>query len=91
MADKNNIGEHPNVPLYKKRDIVKVMKEIAVHLNTCTRVWIGLGGGNVLILKDEVKGLSTYYDYEEGYFTFHDHKGGKQTFHIEQITEIEGF
>lgn len=67
------------------------MREIAVHMQLCSRAWIGLGGGKVLILKDDVRGFSTYYVYEEGMFTFYDHRGGSQTIHIEEITEIGGF
>jgi hypothetical protein len=89
-SPSENNGSKP-VPLYSKQDIVTVMKEISIHMQTCTRAWIGLGQGRVLILKDDVKGLSTYYAYEEGYFTFYDHRGGKQTIHIEQITEIAGY
>ena len=78
-------------PKYKKHDVVTVMTEISVQIECCTRVWIGLGEGRVIILKDAIKGLSTYYIYEEGYFTFHDHRGGSQTIHIEEITEIGGY
>jgi len=78
-------------PKYRAKDVVAVMREIAAHMQLCSRAWIGLGGGKVLILKDEVRGLSTYYVYEEGTFTFHDHRGGSQMIHIEEITEIGGF
>jgi hypothetical protein len=77
-------------PLYTSRDVVFVMQEITLHMKIYTRAWIGLGYGRVLILKDDVKGLSTYYAYEEGVFTFYDHRGGCQKIHIEEITEIEG-
>jgi len=88
-----NLGEIPagRIPRYGKGDIITVKREIAMHMELCTRAWIGLGEGRVLILKDDVKGLSTYYIYEEGYFTFYDHRGGAQTIHIEEITEIGGF
>ena len=79
------------IPRFRAQDAVAVKKEIALHMQICTRAWIGLGEGRVLILKDDVKGLSTYYIYEEGWFTFYDHRGGSQTIHIEEITEIGGF
>jgi len=79
------------VPKFGRGDEITVKREIAVHMELCTRAWIGLGEGRVLILKDDTKGLSTYYIYEEGYFTFYDHRGGSQTIHIEEITEIAGF
>jgi len=78
-------------PLYTQADVVEVMRQIKLLMEISTRAWIGLGEGRVLILKDEVRGLSTYYEYEEGYFTFYDYKGGSQRIHIEEITEIEGF
>ncbi len=76
---------------YKRGDAIQVIQEIRTHMEVCTRAWIGLGEGRVLILKDDVKGLSTYYVYEEGVFTFHDHRGGCQRVLIEEITEIGGF
>ncbi len=74
-----------------KKDVASVMQTIAIHMEISTRAWIGLGEGKVLILKDTVKRLSTYYVYEEGVFTFYDHRGGSQTIHIEEITEIGSF
>jgi hypothetical protein len=67
------------------------MSEIKSQMEMCTRAWIGLGEGRVLILKDELKGFSTYFVYEEGVFTFYDHHGGSQRVHIEEITEIAGY
>ncbi len=76
---------------YKRSDAPWVMGEIRLHMEFCTRAWIGMGEGRVLILKDDVKGISTYYDYEEGAFTFHDGRGGRQIVQIEEITEICGY
>jgi hypothetical protein len=87
-------GTHKNMndnPKFRKCDVVEVSREIADHMRFCTRAWLGLGEGKVLILKDDVKGLSTYYTYTEGYFTFYDHRGGSQVVFIEEITEIAGF
>ena len=78
-------------PKYAHANVVEVMREIRLQMQACSRAWIGLGQGRVLILKDEIKGISTYYIYEEGYFTFYDHRGGSQRFHIEEITEIAGY
>jgi len=61
-------------------------------MQACTRAWLGLGEGRFLILKDDLKGLSTYHIFdEEGYFIFFDHRGGSQRVHIEEITEIAGY
>jgi hypothetical protein len=81
----------PSTPKYRQCDVVQVMTEIRLQMQVCTRAWIGLGEGRVLILKDNIKGLSTYYSYEEGYFTFYDQRGGSQRIHIEEITEIAGY
>jgi len=67
------------------------MKEIATHMSVCTKAWIGIVGGRVLILKDDVKGISTYYSYEEGAFTFFDRKGGSQVVQVDEITEVAGY
>jgi hypothetical protein len=76
---------------YEQKDAFDVIREIKLHMQMCTRAWIGLGEGKVLILKDEYKGLSTYCIYEEGSLIFYDQKGGSQTILIEEITEIAGF
>jgi hypothetical protein len=68
-----------------------VMTQIALHMEFCTRAWIGLGEGKVLILKDDEKGLSTYYTYSEGCFTFYDYRGGSQVVRTDEITEIAGY
>lgn len=81
----------PGNPRYRTSDIVEVVREIKVQMQACTRVWLGLGEGRFLILKDDLKGISTYHIYEEGYFTFYDHRGGSQKIHIEEITEIAGY
>jgi hypothetical protein len=81
----------PSTPKYRHCDIVEVMREIKAHMHLCSRAWIGLGEGRFLVLKDDAKGLSTYYVYEEGYFTFYDRRGGSQKVHIEEITEIAGY
>ncbi len=91
MSESPKNAKPPAQPLYRKHDVVRVMREIAVHMECCTRAWIGLGEGRVLILKDDIKGLATYYIYEEGYFTFYDRRGGSKKIHIEEITEIAGF
>jgi hypothetical protein len=78
-------------PRYRSSDFLEVMREIKVQMNMCTRAWIGLGEGKFLILKDDVKGISTYCIFEDGYFTFYDQRGGSQRVHIEAITEIAGF
>lgn len=87
--DRNNL--HGRAQRYQKRDIVTVMQEIRCQMEVCTRAWIGLGRGRVLILKDDSKGISTYFVYEEGVFTFYDQRGGSQKVHIEEITEISGY
>jgi len=91
MTDEGENTISRSRPLYRKSDIITVMREIAVHMEVCTKAWIGLGEGRVLILKDDARGLSTYYTYEEEVFTFYDHRGGSQRVHIEEITEIGGF
>jgi hypothetical protein len=78
-------------PKYKRSDVHIIIREIRLHMEHCTRAWIGLGEGRILILKDDSKRISTYYDYEEGIFTFHDRRGGHQVVLIEEITEIAGF
>lgn len=81
----------PSRALYNRSDAHFVMKEIATHIAICTRAWIGLGEGRVILLKDETRNISTHYDYEDGIFTFHDKRGGRQKVKIEEITEIAGF
>lgn len=78
-------------PKFRQSDVHEVMREISLQMQVCTRAWIGLGGGKFLLLKDDVKGISTYYTYEEGYFTFFDHRGGSQRIFIEDISEISGY
>lgn len=80
-----------SAPRFRRTDVIEVMRQIALHVELCTRAWIGLGEGRVLILKDDVKGLHTYYVYEDGVFTFYDRRGGSQVVRIEEITEIAGF
>ena len=91
MPDSPEDIPPPSKPCYERGDVVEVMRQIAVHMEVCTRAWIGLGEGRVLILKDDSRGLHTYYIYEEGVFTFYDRRGGAQTVRIEEITEISGF
>ncbi len=91
MTDDPDKNPRAREPLYKKGDLVTVMNEIRCQMEWSTRAWIGLGEGRVLILKDDVKGLTTYFTYNEGYFKFYDRKGGSQEVHIEEITEIGGF
>ncbi len=79
-----------NQPVYTKGDIVEVVSQIRIQMELCEKAWLGLGKGNVLILKDESKGLITWYDYEDGQFTFHDGRGGSQVVAISEITEISG-
>ena len=78
-------------PRYRVADAIEVIREIKLQMNMCTRAWIGLGEGRFILLKDDLKGLSTYCICEEGYLTFYDSKGGTQTIHIEEITEIAGY
>jgi len=91
MGDKPLEMPPPSKPKYSKSDSHIVIREIKLHMELCSRAWIGLGEGRVLILKDDVNGMITYYDYEEGVFTFHDKKGGSQIVLIEEITEIAGY
>ena len=81
----------PSTPKYRHCDVHDVIREIKVQMQLCSRAWIGLGEGRFLLLKDDTKGLSTYYVYDEGYFTFYDQRGGSQKIHIEEITEIAGY
>jgi len=90
MDEKNN-DQTGRTPRYQKSDIVTVKQEIRCQMELCTRAWIGLGEGRVLILKDDIKGISTFFICEEGVFTFFDQRGGSQTVLIEEITEISGF
>ena len=76
--------------IYSRRDAHKVMQEIALQVQFCTKAWVGYGQGRVVILKDDYRGLKSYYAYEEGVFTFHDGKGGEQRVSIEEITEVKG-
>ena len=91
MPDDPEQIPRPPAPKYRHADAPHVIREIKVQMEIHTRAWIGLGQGRVLILKDDFKGISTYFIYEEGYFTFYDHRGGSQRVHIEEITEIEGY
>ena len=79
------------LPKYCKHDATTVMAEIKCQMEICTRAWLGLGKGRVIILKDDNKGISTYFVYEEGVFTFYDRRGGSQKVLIEEITEIAGY
>ena len=90
MADSPEIPPS-SCPKYRHCDAFEVMREIKAHMQVCTRAWIGLGEGRFLILKDDLKGLSTYFVYDDGCFTFYDARGGSQKVHIEEITEIAGF
>jgi hypothetical protein len=91
MTDQPGENFDSPKPLYQKRDADAVKLEIAVHMKIHTRAWIGLGQGKFLILKDDRKGLSTYFIYEDGIFTFYDQRGGSQKINIEDITEICGY
>jgi len=91
VNDRENSLPPPSVPRYRRSDVVKVKQEIAIHMEMCTRAWIGYGEGRVVIIKDDSKGLITYHVYEEGSFTFYDGRGGSQVVAIEEITEIAGF
>ena len=88
-----NIENDPvkRLPKYCRHDAATVMAEIRCQMEICSRAWLGLGKGRVVILKDDIKGISTYFVYEEGVFTFYDHRGGSQKVLIEEITEIAGF
>jgi hypothetical protein len=79
------------LPKFCKDDSETVKAEIKCQMEICTRAWLGLGMGRVLILKDDIKGISTYFVYEEGVFTFYDRRGGSQKVLIEEITEIAGY
>ena len=81
----------PSNPKYRRCDAFEVMREIKAQMQLCTRAWIGLGEGKFLILKDDSKGLLTYFVYDDGCFTFYDQRGGSQKVPIEEITEIAGF
>lgn len=88
-TDENKPPE--SLPKYRMHDVTMVMQEIRCQMELCTRAWVGFGLGRVIILKDDVKGISTYFVYEEGIFTFYDRRGGSQCVHIEEITEIAGY
>jgi len=91
MSDEKDKIPAPSTPIYRRGEAHLVMKEIATHMKISSKAWVGLGEGRILMLKDDAKGLTTYYEYEDGVFTFHDGKGGSQVVEIERITEIAGF
>jgi len=91
VDDKPEIPEPDPKKIYSRRDAPEVMREIALQMQFCTKAWVGYGQGRVVILKDDYKGHTSYYAYEEGIFKFYDGKGGEQCVLIEEITEIAGF
>jgi len=68
------------------------MEKIIDHMKySPTKVWLVLGEGEVLILKDATKGFILHCSYSERIFTFRDHRNQEQEIHEDEIRDVSGF